>query len=352
MRFFSKGIVSLYLVISIVHISCDKGKKTITFEREERQQLDSFLLDIPNALPIPGLAIAIIKDNKVFYKVVGKTQVTNGLYLTDNTLFFTGNLSEPMVATAIMKLVEDGKIKLEDPVFKHLRHFELGDSSFKKITIKHLLTHTSGVPHHPAMWDMPNYKFDALTITTRSIHLQQPVFIPAGSQVKRTPYNYDILADLIEKVTTSTFEEHIKENVFNNLTMSTSTYSNAIITMAKHAEPHKISDWLTYAMKKEERYPYNREHLGSIGLHATMKDLSQWMYMLLNNGKTEKNKFLENQTLKELLAPQFKTSGNSYIGLGWEIKNMGEDQVFSKNHQLGGFALIFSSYQGKIEGSW
>lgn len=341
----------LFLVfLCVITIWSCKQEKPVDFSSHKIQELDSFLLKTTQNLPVPGIAIVVIKNNMVYYKAIGKTQFPNGPALTDSTLFFTGNLSEPMVATAIIKLANDGKINLDDPVVKHLPYFQLGDSSYRHITIRHLLTHTSGVPYHSAIWDMPYNKDDALEKTTRSIHLQQPLFKPAGSRIKRTPYNFDILADLISKVSQTSFEEFMDKNVFTPLNMYNSTYNKNEIADNMLAYPHRIDNWLTYAIKRDSIYPYNREHAGSIGLHASVKDLSLWMYMLLNNGETAGNAFIDKKLAEELMSVQFKTKNADAIGLGWEIKKVGDDMVLHKNHQLGGFSADMQLIPDKNEG--
>ncbi len=331
-------ILPLFLMACWLCVCSCRPEKPIGLSSQERQELDSLVLQISESLPVPGIAVAVVKGNSVYYRSAGKVQLPEGSPLTDSTLFFMGNLSEPMIATAILRLTQAGRIRLDDPVVKHLPYFRLGDANYRSITIRHLLTHTSGVPYHSAVWDMPYNAADALEMTTRSIYLQESLFKP-GSRIKRNPYNYDILADLIEKVDNVPLEAHMQTHVFNPLNMRAATYSGEEVMGSNPAQPHYIADWLTYVAERDTLYPYNREHAGSIGLHASVQDMSTWIYMLLNDGKTEQGTTFFNRKLaRESVSRQFNTQGGGGIGMGWDIKQHGGTHVFSKGHQLGGFS--------------
>ncbi len=333
-----KHLFSISLIsILLIQFGCRGNSSPVKFPDDKINQLDSFVNAIPKRLPVPLIALAVIKDDQVYCKTSGELPKDSLGSKPNSVLFFTGNISELMIATAIMKMVELEKVKLDDPVYQHLPTFSLGDEAFKKITIKHLLMQTSGVPHHSATWDMPYFGAGALDNTTASVRLQQSSF-PAGSRLKRNPYNYDILANLIEKVSGIPFEEYMQQNIFKKLGMHSSTYQEKEIRAARLAQPHHIDNWLTYKLKKNDEYPLNRQHAGSIGFHSTIEDLSVWMYMLLHSGNTGNERFLKSSSVDELLKGQIKTQMNNYAGFGSDILNYGDYTVLHKAHDIGGFS--------------
>jgi CubicO group peptidase (beta-lactamase class C family) len=310
------------------------GAINLRFSNRTVDHLDSFITDLHRTLPLPGLAIAVIQNDSVYFKTVGHGDLKNNTPLTDSTLFFVGNLSELIVATILLRMEDAGEINLDDPVVMHLPHFELGGNDEDIITIRNLLTHTSGIPHHDASWDLPDSSAHALEATTRSIADQLPLFAP-GSQVKRSPYNYDILADLISHVTKKQFESASSAYLPKPAFMNSSSFMPALSDSAsKLAQPHRIDDWMLYTMTTQDRYPYNREHAGSIGFHSTIKDMAAWIGMLLRADDRLLNKEQNNEFFK----PQFKTSENNYVGLGWEINRSNEKYTYHKTHQIGGFS--------------
>lgn len=335
-------IILVYLII--LFSACGTKQEPVPskgFPTERKQQLDNFFQNTYESIPIPGLAVAIVQDSLIYSNATGKLSSDKQALITDSTFFFTGNISELMVATAIMKLAEANKISLEDPIVNHLPYFRL-KGNYSDITIRHLLAQTGGIPVHSITWDLPVINDKALEATTKSVSDQQPVVSPAGSKVKRSPYNYDILADLIAKVSGYSFEDFAKKNIFVPLKMTSSTFYKPEIKENRLAHPHKIANWLTYSVVPEELYPYNREHAGSIGFHSTIKDISKWMFMLLHEGVTPDGLFLKKKWCLELMKPQYKTSKNSYVGFSWDIDVVNEDNVFRKSHQIGGFSANMS----------
>lgn len=327
----------LFCLVLLVNFSCKpQQKEKLSFQNGTRSGLDSIIGNIYNNFPLPGIAVVVVKSDTVYFKTIGYSNLSNKTPFTDSTIFFMGNLSEPMVAMAIGRMVHLKKLSLEDPVVKHLPYFKLG-GEYKDILVSHLLTHTSGIPIHDAVWDMPSIADDALESTTRSIQMQEPKFVPPGSRVNRNAYNYDILADLVSKASHSSFEAAMKDFVFKPLKMSSSSFFKNDIPEEKLASPYIINDWLNYTMSGTELYPYNREHAGSIGFHTTVKDASTWIHTLLNPG--EYTSFIDKDVAKQLLTPFKKTNlNNAYIGYGWEIEEVNKQLTLKKRHQLGDFS--------------
>ena len=340
---------SLYLVALITSVACNSPDNSAVhktnFSQHVIQQLDSFTTGLPKVLPLPGVAIAVVKGDSVYYKTSGFSNVSGHIPFTDSTIFFSGNISELMVATSILKLAQSGKISLDEPVSKYLPHFRLGTPAYLDITIRHMLTHTSGIPHHDAIWDMPDTSAQALSATTRSIALQEPLF-RAGTQVKRTAYNYDILADLAAHVSGKTFEDYAHDEVLIPAGMIGSAFHKDQRDQNLLALPHKVTNWLTYAIQPEEIYPYNREHAGSIGFHTSIRDMASWMRMVLN----EDTRLLSQEMHAEFIKPHVQTSASYYVGMGWEIEKYDQQFIYKKTHQLGGFSADVTLVPGKRAG--
>jgi CubicO group peptidase (beta-lactamase class C family) len=105
---------------------------------------------------IPGFAIGVVKDGRLVYaRGFGLMKIGDpGRPVTPQTLFHMASITKPFVATAIMQLVEHGKLDLDDPVIKHVPYFRLKDLRYKEITVRQMVTHTSGMP------DVTNYYWD------------------------------------------------------------------------------------------------------------------------------------------------------------------------------------------------
>jgi len=307
-------------------------KVPVTFASNRTQHLENLIVDIRREFPVPGIAVAMVCNDSVYSTASGISNADN-LPFTVNTPFSAGSISEPMLAMAVLELADDGKIDLDEPVITYLPYFKMGGDSYKKITVRHLLTHTSGIPHYSIMWDAPNYDANAPEITTRSISSQLPDFITPGARVKRSPYNYDILADVISKVTGKPFEEYLKSTVFAGLQMRASGFTKP----AKTAMPFKVSNWLTYKLKQDTLYPYNRENGGSGGFHTTAKDMAGWIFNILHNDIANQPT-VATDVYNQMLSVQYKTGNASAIGLGWDIVEDNGEKIYIKGSQYGGFS--------------
>ena len=332
-------VIIFFNLLLICLFSCKSGQEKVLthqFSRNRIKELNNYLTQVKQAYSIPGLSVGLVHKDSVFNTTLGIADKDH--HPIDALIpFSAGSISEPMLATAVLKMLDSGLIKLDDPVQKYLPYFKTGDKPNKKITIRHLLSHTSGIQHYPVLWDTPDTSAKALENTTRSIASQQLKFQVPGTRVVRSPYNFDILADLITKVTRKPFEEYIDQQVFKKLGMKSSSFSKPLLSV----QPFSINNWLTFTSKPDSLYPYNRENGGSNGLHTTAADLSKWMEMLLNKGKTTTGIFVKKAVFDEFFTIRHMTGQSQGITLGWElIKDGGNEFLFKKSE--------ISSFQNQV----
>ncbi|MBB5635190.1 CubicO group peptidase (beta-lactamase class C family) [Pedobacter cryoconitis] len=327
-------IVIIFLNLLLLSLIACKKEKIIThqFSVERIEELHNYLLQVRQAYAIPGLSVGIVHKDSVFNTTLGIADQDH--HAIDALIpFSAGSISEPMLATAVLKMLDSGLIQLDDPVQKYLPYFKTADKINKKITIRHLLSHTSGIQHYPVLWDTPDTSANAPENTTRSISSQQLKFPVPGSRILRSPYNYDILADLITKVTRAPFEQYIRQHVFEKLGMKSSSFSKP----KRYVQPFSIDNWLTFTSKTDSLYPYNRENGGSNGLHTTAADLSQWMEMLLNKGKTATGIFVKRSVFDDFFSIQYRSGKSSGITLGWELSKDDDQELLIKKSEITSF---------------
>ena len=123
-----------------------------------------------------------------------------------------------------MQLVEQGKIDLDDPVVDYLPYFELADDRYGTITIRELLTHTSGLPDVEDFgYDNPAYDVEALDRYVRSLTDTSLIAAP-GEGFSYSDMGFDILGDVVATVSGQPFEEYVQENIFDPLGMENTTF--------------------------------------------------------------------------------------------------------------------------------
>lgn len=333
-------MAGIAVLFSCIIWSCDySNHPSVSFQAGKQEIVQSYGSSLIENLPIPGLSVVIINKDSIFYQSFGSASLSQEKTTTleNSTPMFTGNISPIMVITGILNLAQQGKIKLDDPVVKHLPYFTLAESFVSPMTIHHLMSQTGGIPVHQSIWDQPDFSADALSRTTQSIRFQTPEFYPAGSRVKRSAYNFDILADLIAKVSKMDFEDYMKTSILKPLDMNSSFFMKASNEKDKVALPHKITNPLSYQIDTVGIYPANREHSGSIGFHSSAEDLASWMYMLLHDGRTTKGEKFLSKKFTELAFTSLPIDSNTGIGYGWEITESKEGKIYEQGSKMGGF---------------
>src|SRR5262249_51293321 len=160
------------------------------------------------------------------------------------------------VATSVMQLVERGKVNLDELVTKYLPYFQLKDPRYTAITVRQMLTHTSGMPDVDDYgWNKPEYDDGSLERYVRSLGNKKLRCEP-GSKFAYSNMAYEVLGDLIAKVSGKTFEDYVAENILRPVGMHSSTL------LLKKAEPARLATGHTRgedkAIKPVAHYPYNR----------------------------------------------------------------------------------------------
>ena len=169
---------------------------------------------------ISGIAVGIIQDNALVYENgFGVRNLDTGEPMTSRSVMSMASVSKALTATAIMQLIEAGKLNVDDTFVTHVPYFEMEDPRYKDITVRHLLAHNSGMPELTddlffAQWDDPWTDDGAAERYVRSfatgVMLNQD---PGGDQFLYSDFGYDILADLIHKVSGELFEDYCRSHL-------------------------------------------------------------------------------------------------------------------------------------------
>lgn len=258
----------------------------------------------------PGAAVMVIEDGEVLFEGgFGLADLESRTPITPQSSFRLASVSKQFTAMAIMILAERGQIAFDDKVVKYLPELErFGD----EITLRHLLTHTGGLPDY----------YDALTeqaggsMPTTEGAMEflagwgEPLF-PAGERYEYSNPGYEALAVVVERVSGQTFGAFLRENVFEPLGMANTVVFENLETEVVHRA-------FGYS-KGEESFVLNDDHvlniiIGSGGIYSTVEDLYLWDQAL----STEK--LVRRATLEEAWTPARLNNGEQYpYGFGWRL---------------------------------
>jgi CubicO group peptidase (beta-lactamase class C family) len=306
-------------------------------------KLDSVCRSYLSAYKIPGFAIGISKNGKTLYaKGFGVKNIATQELISSTSLFHMASVSKPFVATAILQLVEQGRIVLDSPLINYLPYFKLRSANYNKITIRQMLTHSSGIPDVVDYeWDKPHYDDGAAERYVRSLSSLTLDFEP-GYDVAYSNTAFDILGDVIAKVSGVPFETYLRINVLEPCGMVNSTFLRAEANKDLVTSPHVMNKNGEVAVSMV--YPYNRCHAPSSTLHSNVDDMLKWACRNLNPGSQCGDPILSNTSYRLLVGPQREFDSYVDVALSWFVYSNDEQTYISHNGGDTGYTTHISIF--------
>jgi CubicO group peptidase (beta-lactamase class C family) len=300
-------------------------------------KIDSALSIYAERNDITGFAVGVIAHNQVvFSRGYGIRDVSTGEPVTTRSLFHMASVSKPFVATAVMQLVEEEKISLDDKISSILPYFSMEGQEYLDITLGQMLSHLSGMPDvEDYEWDHPQYDDGSLKRYIRSLAGKKLICEP-GTEFHYSNMAYDVLAGVIAEVSGMLFEEYISERIFKPAGMTSSTFLKMQVPDSLSTAPH-VLDFEKYRMGVSPVYPYNRPHAGSSTLHSNVEDMIRWAFLNLYKGSGQGNQILQEVSYDKLWEENFQIGEERYIGLSWFISKYHGKTVISHSGGDTGF---------------
>ncbi|WP_417450978.1 serine hydrolase domain-containing protein [Kordiimonas sp.] len=306
----------------------------------------------------PGLGLAIVEDGEILLsRGYGIKSVLNNNQVDEHTLFQAGSTTKAFASMALAMLADDGKVKWDDPVIKHVPELDLNEDYVEKnLTIRDVLSHRSGVSQLsninvflseslPEAWEMlPN-------------NPQQTSFRQAWD------YNNTIFALsglVVEKVSGKPFHEFVKERILDPLGMTETLLLDADVKARKNrAEAHRYIDGQFYQIE----YPYIEFSQSAGMINSTPSDMSKWLRFLANGGMVGDKRLVSEAAMSEMFAPQMlmdpsaiypaaATLDHSYFsyGLAWFVYDYKGEKIVMHTGSIDGMSAINAIIPGKKAG--
>jgi CubicO group peptidase (beta-lactamase class C family) len=304
-------VLSICILLVAVN-SCSTSKTAAKPDNQNFQEIETFLQSLIDTGGIPGITIAITVGQDIVYtNGFGVINMQTKVKLEPKHIFHIASISKTFTATAVMQLYERGKLDINKPLLTYLPYFKLKDDRYKIITIKQMLNHTSGIP------DVDDYEWEkavsdegAAERYTRSLSDSSLISNP-GSQFHYSNIAFDIMADLVSKVSGMSFESYVKENILLPLEMNESSFYYPEIKKTLRTSPHIGSP-----PRVSPIYPYNRMHAPSSTLNTNVLELSHWAIANMNNGNYKGRHILSPGTHLMMMTPTFTTNKERKISIG------------------------------------
>src|SRR5262245_48546689 len=316
--------------VSVRHITADQtpssdvGRSRVKGQgvgKKYVERLDPFLAKAMGEDNIPGLAIGIVEDGQLVYsRGFGVMRLGDPSHpVTQETLFHMASITKPFVATALMQLVEQGKVDLDGPVTRYVPYFQLADARYKTITVRQMVTHTSGMPDvDNYYWDKPEYDDGALERYVRSLKDKLLRWEP-GTKFAYSNMAFEVLGDLVAKVSGISFENYVQANILRPLNMRSSTLllkeANESLVAAGHTKDSGGQ------LKAIAHYPYNRAHTPSSNLESNVVDMARWIMANLDRRQLDGRTILKKSTHELMWTPAADVGGGrAHVGISWFLE--------------------------------
>jgi CubicO group peptidase (beta-lactamase class C family) len=295
-------------------------------------RVDKFVQDAIREQRIPGLALAVMRDGQIVKaKGYGLSNIELNVPVSPQTIFQSGSVGKQFTATGIMMLVEEGKIGLDDKVAKY---FPGAPESWNTFTVRHLLTHTSGIKEYTGR-DF-DYRRDYMEEDLLKMAQAQPFDFAPGDKWSYSNTGYMLLGMLIHKVTGKFYGDFLQERVFKPLGMTTTRIISEADIVPNRAAGYRL---VKGVVKNQEWVNPTLNTTADGSLYFTVLDLAKWDAALYTE------KLLKKTSLDLMWTPVKLNNGKTHpYGFGWRVAEMNGHRLIEHGGSWQGFTTGISRY--------
>jgi len=284
---------------------------TSTKAQNLEHNVDSLISTVFKDKNGPGAVFMVAKNGKAIYqKAFGKANLELEVDMRTNNVFQLGSMTKQFTAIAILMLAEQGKLEVTDPIAKYIPDYPAGD----KITLHHLLTHTSGIKDFTKMKSIQEIaQKDLSPKELIAFFKDEPVDFAPGEKFDYNNSGYVILGHVIELIAGETYENYIRKHIFNAIGMDNSRYASDLAVIKNRAYGYQKKE-VGYVNKGKISFtiPY-----ASGSLMSTLSDMLKWQTAL------NRNLLLKQETLKKAFTKYQLNNGETFTyGYGWHLKEI------------------------------
>ncbi len=315
--------ISILVVFSF--LLCISGGAQTATERA----VDRFVRSEMERQKIPGVALAVIKDGKpLIVKGYGFANLEHQVPVKPDTFFQSASVGKQFTAMAVMLLVEDGKIELDQKVSKYLDVPE----TWKDITVRHLLTHTSGLPRSVGFDERRDYT----DTETWALIKQGSPTNPPGEIWRYSNLGYLTLGFLVTKVSGKPYYSFMQERVFKPLGMTTARTISEEDIVPNRAAGYRL---VNGEVKNQEWVSPSMNSGPDGSFYFTIRDMVKW------DDALTKGKLLSKSSYEQMWTPVRLANGKEQVyGFGWVLNRLNGKRVIAHNGSWQGFKLIIARY--------
>ncbi len=277
----------------------------------------------------PGATVLISKQGKIIYhKAFGMANMELQVPMKPENIFEIGSITKQFTSVAILMLMEHGKLAIEDEITKFIPDYP---THGKKITIHHLLNHTSGIKSYTSMNLSEIAPKDMTPTEIIDYFKNEPMDFDPGTEWRYNNSGYIILGFIIEKVSGQPYEDFVEEHIFKKLQMNNSRYGHKGEIIKNRASGYQTRDGYVNANYLSMTLPY-----AAGALMSTVEDLHKWQNAI------NTNILVKAETIEKAFQNTKLNNGKpTYYGYGWSVNEVNG----SPSIEHGGGIFGYTAYQ-------
>ncbi len=282
---------------------------------------------------IPGLSLAVIKDEKVVKtQGYGFASLELQVPATPHTVYEIGSISKQFTAAVVMMLVEEGKVRLQDSIAYYLAQLP---PAWRKVSIRQLLTHTSGIPDFEPVIGYSSYRNAYTDESLLKAVADRPMDFSPGESWNYSNTGYVLLGMLLEKVTGKAYGQIMRERIFQPCGMVESRESDPPAVIPNRADGYALE--AKTIVNRDPMQPTACKGAGT--LVSTVLDLAKWDAALSSES------LLEKTSLEEMWKPVALNDGKTFpYGFGWFLEPWQGHKNLSHSGGTAGFTTVISRF--------
>jgi len=300
---------------------------------QSTDKVDDYAQGVMKERKIPGIALLVVQDNKVVLsKGYGFSNVELQVPVKPETVFQSGSMGKQFTAAAVMMLVEEGKIGLEDPLTKY---FLEAPAAWKNVTVRQLLSHTGGFTDYPEKFD---FRRDRTENEILKAIQAVPLAYPPGTKWAYSNLGYATLGILIHRASGKFYGDFLQERVFGPLGMTTTRIISEEDIIPNRAAGYRL---VKGQLKNQEWVSPTLNTTADGSLYFSILDLEKWDAALTQGKLLKKSSFDQMWTIAKLKDGK-PNSGN--YGFGWFLENIHGHPIIEHEGAWQGFNTSINRY--------
>lgn len=302
-------------------------------QQDSSASIDQYIKAEMRRQQIPGISLAVVRHGKIaLVRSYGLSNVEHQIPVKPETVFQSGSIAKQFTAAAVMILVEEGKLSLDDKISKY---FADAPESWKDITVRHLLTHTSGMGDYPPDMDTRrDYTEDDFLAVIKSV----PLAYRTGARWEYSNLDYVTLGILIHRVTGKFYGDFLAERVFRPLGMLTARVISEADIVPNRAAGYRL---VKGELKNQEWVSPSTNTTADGSLYLTILDLAKWDAALYTD------KPLKQSSLAQMWTPVELDGGTrKAYGFGWHTDEIHKRRVVYHGGAWQGFKSFIVRFPG------